>query len=95
MLMRKYRLHWLVGGLVLLALCSSGKIPSASFPRTPTTGIGSEFIAGKDATAGFVNLLRRNIAPAANSSTCVSTSGPGRGCTAAISASPEWTRPRP
>lgn len=61
-LMRKYRLHGVLGGLVLLALLFIWKNsvslvpPHADLARDP-------HIAGKDATAGFVNLLRRNIAP--------------------------------
>jgi hypothetical protein len=61
-LLRKYRLEWLVAGLVLLAGLFIWK-NSLSFVPLPASRGGEEFVAGKDAAAGFVNLLRRNIAP--------------------------------
>jgi Domain of unknown function (DUF4350) len=61
-LMRKYRLHWLAAGLILLAGLFIWKNSVTLAPphaeETPT-----DYIAGKDAAAGFVNLLRRGIAP--------------------------------
>lgn len=61
-LMRKYRLTGVIGALVLLAGLFIWKNtfslvpPYASETRSP-------YVPGKDATAGFVNLLRRNIPP--------------------------------
>ena len=61
-LMRKYRLHGVIGGLLLLALLFIWKNSVSLVP--PHADVArSDHIAGKDATAGFVNLLRRNIAP--------------------------------
>jgi hypothetical protein len=59
-LIRNYRLHGLAGGLLVLAALFIWK-NSASFvpphPDEPSEG----YVAGKDAAAGFVNLLRRNV----------------------------------
>jgi hypothetical protein len=60
MLMRKYRLHWLAGALVLLAGLFVWKNSVSLIPPHADEG-SEEFIAGKDAAAGFVNLLRRSI----------------------------------
>ncbi|HUA39342.1 MAG TPA: DUF4350 domain-containing protein [Candidatus Sulfopaludibacter sp.] len=61
-LMRKYRLHGLAAGLLLLAGLfiwknASGLVP----PHAAQTR--QDYIAGKDSAAGFANLLRRSIAP--------------------------------
>jgi hypothetical protein len=61
-LMRKYRLHGLLAGLCLLTALFIWKHSLSFNPRTEQEKAGGE-IAGKDAAAGFVNLLRRNIAP--------------------------------
>jgi hypothetical protein len=61
-LMRKYRLHGLAAGLLLLAGLFIWKNSVSLVP--PPTGVEQErFIAGKDSAEGFVNLLRRSIAP--------------------------------
>jgi len=62
MLMRKYRLHGLAAGLLLLAglfIWKNGSrlVPPQAEPEQQGC------IAGKDSAAGFVNLLRRSIAP--------------------------------
>ncbi len=61
-LMRQYRLHGVIGGLVLLAALFIWK---NSFSLAPPYADESkkEFVEGKDAAAGFVNLLRRSIPP--------------------------------
>lgn len=59
-LMRKYRLHWLTFGLIALAGLFIWK-NSLSLVPAHDVEAQSEFIAGKDAASGFVNLLRRNI----------------------------------
>ncbi|HLZ53816.1 MAG TPA: DUF4350 domain-containing protein [Verrucomicrobiae bacterium] len=62
MLMRKYRLHGLAAGLLLLAGLFIWKNASSLVP--PHAGQEQQdYIAGKDSAAGFVNLLRRSIAP--------------------------------
>jgi len=59
-LMRKYRLTGVIGALVLLAGLFIWKNSFSLVP--PYAGeTRSPFVPGKDATAGFVNLLRRNI----------------------------------
>ena len=62
-LMRKYRLHGLAAGLILLAGLFVWKNSMSFLPpyREPSA---SEQVRGKEASAGFVNLLRRNIRPA-------------------------------
>lgn len=62
MLMRKYRLHGLAAGLLLLAGLfiwknASSLVPPHAEPER------QGYIAGKDSAAGFVNLLRRSIVP--------------------------------
>lgn len=59
-LMRKYRLHGLMAGLLLLAGLFIWK-NSTSLAPPHADERREDFIAGKDATSGFVNLLRRNI----------------------------------
>lgn len=59
-LMRKYRLYWLVGGLILLAVLFIWKNSMSLLPpHVDETRNG--YLAGKEAASGFVNLLRRNI----------------------------------
>ncbi|TAL00370.1 MAG: DUF4350 domain-containing protein [Verrucomicrobia bacterium] len=61
-LMRKYRLHGVLAGLVLLAGLFVWKNSISLVPPLPAPAQG-RFVAGKDAAAGFVNLLRRNVPP--------------------------------
>jgi hypothetical protein len=61
-LMRKYRLTGVIGALVLLAALFIWKNSFSLVP--PYAGeTRSPYVPGKDATVGFVNLLRRNIPP--------------------------------
>jgi hypothetical protein len=62
LLMRKYRLYWLVGGLLLLAGLFIWKNSLSFVPPAPDE-VQPDYVAGQEAAAGFVNLLRRNIAP--------------------------------
>jgi hypothetical protein len=62
MLMRKYRLQWLGAGLLLLALLFVWKNATSLVPRFHEPA-GETYVAGQEAGAGFVNLLRRNIPP--------------------------------
>ena len=59
-LMRKYRLYWLVGGLILLALLFIWKNSLSLLPPREDER-RQEYLAGKGAATGFVNLLRRNL----------------------------------
>jgi hypothetical protein len=68
-LMRKYHLQGLAAGLILLAGLFIWKNATSLVP--PHTGGPREnLIVGRDATAGFVNLLRRSIAPRDLLATC-------------------------
>jgi hypothetical protein len=60
-LMRKYRLEGLAGGLILLAVLFIWK-NSASLVPPMGDGNREQFVTGKGSAAGFVNLLRRSIA---------------------------------
>ena len=68
-LMRKYRLHGLAAGLILLAALFIWK-NSLSLVPPHVEAERREYIAGKDSAAGFVNLLRRSIAPRDLLGTC-------------------------
>jgi hypothetical protein len=59
-LIRKYRLHGLMGGLLLLAGLFIWKNMASFVPAYEDTA-PPDFIAGKETAAGFVNLLRRNV----------------------------------
>jgi hypothetical protein len=59
-LVRKYRLYGLVGGLLLLAALFIWKNSVSFVPPFPEEK-REDFVTGKDAAAGFVNLLRRNV----------------------------------
>lgn len=61
-LMRQYRLHGLAAGLLLLAGLFLWKNTTSLAPPHLEER-RADFIAGKDSTSGFVNLLRRNIPP--------------------------------
>ncbi len=68
-LMRKYRLHGFAAGLVLLAGLFIWK-NAVSLVPPPAGEKGDDYVTGKDAAAGFVNLLRRSIAPRDLLATC-------------------------
>jgi hypothetical protein len=61
-LMRKYRLHGLAAGLVLLAGLFIWKNSTSLVPPLADEA-REDVVAGRDASSGFVNLLRRSIAP--------------------------------
>jgi len=61
-LMRRYRLHGLMGGLALLMGLLVWKNAFSLVPP-PRRSPGQEYVSGRDASAGFVNLLRRAIPP--------------------------------
>lgn len=62
-LMRKYRLHGVMAALALLAGLFIWK-NSVSLVPPAVEATRKDFITGKDAAGGFVNLLRRNVPPA-------------------------------
>lgn len=79
-LMRKYRLHWIVAGLLLLAGLFIWK-NSSSFVPLPSSPAPEDIVLGRQVTDGFVNLLRRNIGPREVLVTCFEewTKSLGRG----------------
>jgi hypothetical protein len=85
-LMRKYRLEGFAAGLMLIAGLFIWR-NSTSLVPTRADEKRESFVAGKDAASGFVNLLRRNIAPRDLLATCFaewekSAAAPGRISTA-------------
>lgn len=72
-LARKYRLHGLLAGLLLLAGLFLWKSSVSFLPPSEAEGRRDEpeLIAGKESTAGFVNLLRRNISSGELLSACI------------------------
>ncbi|HTI97266.1 MAG TPA: DUF4350 domain-containing protein [Dongiaceae bacterium] len=71
-LMRRYRLHGLMLSLVVLALLFIWKNSVSLVPPyvNPETA-GGPVVTGRDSAAGYVNLLRRSIAPADLFNTCL------------------------
>ena len=59
-LMRQYRLHGLAAGLLVLAGLFIWKNSTSLVPPHMDEQ-RDDFVAGKDSTSGFINLLRRNI----------------------------------
>jgi hypothetical protein len=59
-LLRKYRLYWFIAALIILAVLFIWKNSLSLAPRYAEQK-QEEYIAGKEAASGFVNLLRRNI----------------------------------
>ena len=62
-LIRKYRLHGLIAGLLLLVGLFVWKSAASFLPRDRASGGAGEVIAGRDAYSGFTNLLRRGVRP--------------------------------
>lgn len=59
-LLRKYHLYAVVGALLLLAVLFIWKNSFSFVPPWQMTG-EQQFVAGREGSAGFINLLRRNI----------------------------------
>jgi hypothetical protein len=70
-LLRKYRLHGLIVGLLLLAGLFIWKSAASFLPREPADEEAKAMVAGRDAYSGFTNLLRRGLPPADLLSACV------------------------
>jgi hypothetical protein len=62
-LARKYRLHGVVAVLLLLAVLHVWRSAASFLPPAEERRADDGVIAGRDAASGFVNILRRNIAP--------------------------------
>lgn len=71
-LIRKYRLHGLVAGLVVLAGLFVWRNAMSFVPGhdEDAGGTGGDVVTGKESAAGFVNLLRRSIASSELLSVC-------------------------
>lgn len=64
-LARRYRLHGLGAGLLLLAGLFVWRTATSLLPRLPEPAdADGEMVTGRDSTTGFVNLLRRAVTPA-------------------------------
>ncbi len=62
-LLRKYRLEWLLAGVLVVAgLFVWKNSTSLAPPQAPP--VDRNYVTGRDAAAGFINLLRRSVAPA-------------------------------
>jgi hypothetical protein len=59
-LVRRYRLHGVVGVLVMLAGLFIWKNSFSLAPHSPEPAL-ADFVSGKDSSTGFVSLLRRHI----------------------------------
>ncbi|HEY3898656.1 MAG TPA: DUF4350 domain-containing protein [Chthoniobacter sp.] len=70
-LVRKYRLHGLVAGLLLLALLFIWKNVVRFVPAYTIAEADRDVVTGKESGEGFVNLLRRTIVPSALLDTCM------------------------
>ena len=70
-LMRSYRLEWLIASLILLAGLFIWKNSSSLIP--PYVEVDAQqYVIGKDAASGFINLLRRNVPRADLLGACLS-----------------------
>ena len=70
-LVRKYRLHGLIAGLLLLTALFVWKSAASFLPRDRADEEANAMIAGRDAYSGFTNLLRRGLRPADLLGTCL------------------------
>lgn len=69
-LARKYRLHGVIAGLVLLAILFVWKNMVRFIPAHPAQVAEGNVVEGKESSEGFVNLLRRSIRPSAIFGVC-------------------------
>ena len=70
-LARKYRLHGVIAGLLLLALLFVWKNASRFIPAYQDDTRDGDIVLGKDSSSGFINLLRRTIKPSEILTTCI------------------------
>jgi hypothetical protein len=69
-MMRRYRMHGIVGAFLILALLFFWRSAASFLPRASAGEATSVDIEGRDAAAGFANLLRRGIRPPELLKTC-------------------------
>ena len=70
-LLQRYRLHWVLAALALLAGLFVWKNATSLVPA-PSVEATELYIEGKDSSSGFVNLLRRNVPAREILATCYS-----------------------
>jgi hypothetical protein len=70
-LVRKYRLHGVIAGLLLLAILFVWKNAVRFVPAYEVSPTGLDIVEGKESSEGFINLLRRTIAASAILETCL------------------------
>jgi hypothetical protein len=70
-LVRKYRLHGLIAGLLLLTALFVWKSAASFLPRDRTSEEDGGMIAGRDSYSGFTNLLRRGLRPRELLAVCI------------------------
>ena len=70
-LARKYRLHGVVAGILLIALLFVWKNSARFIPAYRDDACDADIVLGKESSAGFINLLRRTIQPADILSFCL------------------------
>lgn len=66
----RYRLHGLFASLLLLAVLFVWKNAVSFVPPHTQPDVAADIVSGKDSASGFVNLLRRSIAPRDLLATC-------------------------
>lgn len=69
-LARKYRLHGLAAGLLLLAILFVWRSATSLVPPHDDVAVSGAAVTGRHSQDGFVNLLRRSIRPAHLLATC-------------------------
>jgi hypothetical protein len=70
-LLRKYRLHGLIAGLLTLTALFVWKSAASFLPRDRASEESDGIIAGRDSYSGFTNLLRRGLRPKELLAVCV------------------------
>jgi len=70
-LLRKYRLHGLISGLLALTALFVWKSAASFLPRDRAAQETDGIIAGRDSYSGFTNLLRRGLRPKELLAVCV------------------------
>ena len=70
-LARKYHLHGVVAGLVLMAVFFVWKNMVRFVPAYAASSDAGNVVEGKESSEGFINLLRRSIAPSAIFGVCL------------------------
>ena len=70
-LARKYRLHGVIAGILLIALLFVWKNAARFIPAYQDDTRDGDIVLGKESSAGFINLLRRTIKPSEILTVCL------------------------